>query len=442
MQQGKYHIHTFGCQMNDHDSEILAGMLEELNYTSTNILEEADLIILNTCCVRESAENKVYGRIGELKKLKHQRPDLLIGICGCMTQQEEMAEKIKNRAPHVDLIFGTHNLHQLPDLIEQAKNSKETIIDVWESEGAVIEALPHKREGGLKAWVTIMYGCNNFCSYCIVPYVRGRERSRAAADIKAEVEELGRLGYKEITLLGQNVNSYGKDLDPVMDFADLLQVLDPIPGIDRFRYMTSHPRDFTDKLIDVIANSKKVCEHFHLPFQAGSNRILKAMNRGYTKEYYLELVKKIRTRVPEASITADIIVGFPGETEEDFEQTLEVLQEAQLDAAFTFVYSKRSGTPAAEMANQISADDKKKRITSLIALQHDISLKRNKADEGKIMEVLVEGESKNDPEKLGGRTRTNKIVAFQGTNDLIGKVIPVRIMEGKTWHLEGNIKNL
>jgi len=322
----KYNVMTFGCQMNERDSEILAGMLDEMGYEKTAHLDEADVVILNTCCVRETAENKIWGRIGDLKALKSKNPEMIIGICGCMTQQHEVGEKIRRRAPHVDLIFGTHNIHQLPDLIARVKEGRKTVIDIWETEGDIIENLPSTRVEGVKAYVTIMYGCNNFCTYCIVPYVRGRERSRKTEDIGREVKQLAAEGYKEVMLLGQNVNSYGKDLSPEVEFADLLLELDTVEGVERIRYMTSHPRDFTDRLIDVIASSRKVCEHFHLPVQAGGNNVLRRMNRGYTKESYLELVQKIRARIPHASITTDLIVGFPGETEEDFADTMDLVR--------------------------------------------------------------------------------------------------------------------
>jgi len=320
-----YHIMTFGCQMNERDSEILAGMLHEIGYEPTEDLHASDIILLNTCCVRETAENKVWGRIGELKHLKSKKPDLILGICGCMTQQPEVGEKIRRRAPHVDIIFGTHNVHQLPQLIGRVKEERKTIIDIWETEGDIVENLPSKRVEGVKSYVTIMYGCNNFCTYCIVPYVRGRERSRDVADIAREVAQLAGEGYKEVMLLGQNVNSYGKDLNPRIEFADLLIELENIGDIFRIRYMTSHPRDFNDRLIKVIAESKKICEHFHLPVQAGGNSVLKRMNRGYTKEEYIELVRKIREQIPDASITTDLIVGFPGETDDDFAETMDLL---------------------------------------------------------------------------------------------------------------------
>lgn len=434
-----YQILTFGCQMNERDSEILAGQLHEMKYEPTQNVEEADLILLNTCCVRETAENKILGRIGDLKALKSKKPELIIGICGCMTQQPEVGERIRRRAPHVDIIFGTHNLHKLPDLISRVKDERKTVIDVWETEGDIVENLPSKRIEGVKAFVTITYGCNNFCTYCIVPYVRGRERSREMTDIIGEVAQLGREGYKEVMLLGQNVNSYGKDLTEKKDFADLLLELDKIEGIQRIRYMTSHPRDFTDRLIEVIAGSQKVCEHFHLPVQAGSNNILKRMNRGYTREGYIELVEKIRRIIPHASITTDLIVGFPGETDDDFADTVDLLERVRFDSAFTFVYNKRSGTPAAKMPDQVPDDVKKARIQELISMQNRISQEKNMLETGKIHEVLVEGTNKNDPEKMEGRTGTGKLVLFSGDAKLIGRIVEVRITETGTWHLDGEL---
>lgn len=434
-----YHLMTFGCQMNERDSEILAGQLHEMKYEPTDKMEEADLILLNTCCVRETAENKILGRIGDLKALKSKNPDLIIGICGCMTQQPEVGEKIRRRAPHVELIFGTHNLHKLPELIARVREERQTVIDIWETEGEIVENLPSKRIEGVKAYVAITYGCNNFCTYCIVPYVRGRERSREMRDIVNEVGQLGREGFKEVMLLGQNVNSYGKDLAPKKEFADLLTELDKIDGIERIRYMTSHPRDFNDKLIDVIAGTRKVCEHFHLPVQAGSNSVLKRMNRGYTREGYMELVDKIRRHIPHASITTDLIVGFPGETDQDFTDTMELLERIRFDSAFTFVYNKRSGTPAAEMPDQVPDNVKKARIQQLIALQNKISLEKNLLETGKIHDVLVEGVNRNDPEKLEARTRTGKMVLLKGSGDLIGQITKVRIIETGTWHLDGEL---
>jgi len=435
----RFHVSTFGCQMNERDSEIIAGMLQEMGYQPTGELTQADIIILNTCCVRETAENKVWGRIGELKALKSENPDLIIGICGCMTQQTEMAAKVRKRAPHVELVFGTHNVHRLPELVGKIKEERQAVIDIWETEGTIVENLPSKRTEGIRAYVTIMYGCNNFCTYCIVPYVRGRERSRQPADVIREVAGLVSEGFKEVMLLGQNVNSYGKDLEPGTEFADLLQELDKIEGLARIRYMTSHPRDFNERLIDVIASSEKVCEHFHLPVQAGGNNVLKEMNRGYTKESYLDLVNKIRNKIPHASITTDLIVGFPGETDEDFRETLDLLQQVRFDAAFTFVYNKRSGTPAAEMTDQVHDQVKKERIQKLITLQNSISQENNLAQLGQTHEILVEGVNKGNADLMEGRTRTNKLVLFRGTPEMTGQLLQVRITESGTWHLDGEL---
>ncbi len=417
--------------MNEHDSEVLAGILETLGYAPAARTEAADVILINTCCIRESAEQKIYGKIGSLKPLKAAHPGLIIGVAGCMTQQEGAPAKLRQKAPHIDLLFGTHNLHNLPVLLWQAMDRPGKTAEIWPEAGAIVEHLPHVRTDGLKAWVAIMYGCNNFCSYCIVPYVRGRERSRQPAEIAAEVRELAGQGIREITLLGQNVNSYGRGLPEPVDFADLLEILEPISGIERIRYMTSHPRDFSDKLIDTIARSAKVCEHYHLPVQAGSDRILQLMNRGYTREVYLTLVDKIRQRTPDASLTTDIIVGFPGETEEDFADTLDLVQRARFDTAYTFLYSRRSGTKAADLAEQVPLAVKKERLQRLMDTQNRISREINEAQVGQTVEVLVEGPSSTDPDVLSGRTRTNKIVLAPAPageiTRLTGKLIKVKL---------------
>lgn len=442
MVQQYYHTLTFGCQMNERDTEIIAGMCEEMGYTYVDAPEQADLIVINTCCVRESAENKTLGHIGNLKRLKEKKPELVLALCGCMVQQDQAAERLLKRAPHLDILFGTHNVHQLPKLVAQVQETGKSIIDVWESEGEIVEHLPTRREGQLKAFVTIMYGCNNFCTYCIVPYVRGRERSRKVADIVEEITQLGQAGFKEITLLGQNVNSYGKDLEDQVDFSDLLLAVNKVPGVERIRFMTSHPRDLTDKMIMAVAEGDKICEHFHLPLQAGSDRVLKKMNRGYTREYYLERATKIREIIPNASLTTDLIVGFPGETEEDFQDTLDLLTEVEFDMAYTFIYSPRSGTPAAKMEEQLSAEVKKQRLQRLMLVQNEISFRRNQALLGKVLEVLVEGESKNNKEKLTGRTRTNGLVVFPGPKSLEGQLVSVKIVEAGTWTLEGELAGI
>lgn len=435
----KFHIETYGCQMNVHDSEKLAGMLSDMGYINTDNIEDADVILFNTCCVREHAEIRVFGRVSQLKELKLRRPNITLGICGCMMQEEEIVEKIKKNYPYVDIVFGTHNLFKFPELLLESLNSDTTIIDIWDDNKNIVEDIPIQRAEGLKAWVNIIYGCNNFCTYCIVPYVRGREKSRKPEDILDEVKSLAKEGFKEITLLGQNVNSYGNDLSEKVDFADLLYMLNDVNGIKRIRFMTSHPKDISDKLIYAMKDLDKVCEHLHLPVQSGSNRILKKMNRKYTKERYLEIVDKLRENVPECAITTDIIVGFPGETEEDFEETLDLVRRVRYDAAYTFIYSKRTGTPAAKMENQVEENVKHERLERLINLQNSISLERNSEMNGKIVEVLVEGKSKRDSDKLTGRTRTNKIVHFKAKPELIGKFADVKITDTKAWTMQGEL---
>lgn len=438
--KGFYQILTYGCQMNERDTEIIEGYLENLGYCPTEEEKEADIIILNTCCVREKAELKVFGKLGELNKLKKKKPDLIIGVCGCMTQQDEVFNKIKKNAPYVNLMFGTYNVHQLPRLISKVVETKEPAYEIWEKEGEIVEDLFSKRQDNIKAYVNISYGCNNFCTYCIVPHVRGRERSRKPEKILEEITNLAKSGYKEIMLLGQNVNSYGKDLDIRIDFADLLMQVNEIKGIERIRYMTSHPRDFTNKLIDTISKCHKVCEHYHLPVQAGSNKILKAMNRGYTREQYLELIEKIKKVSPEYAITSDLIVGFPGETEEDFQDTLDIVERVGFDVAYTFMYSPRKGTYAAGMENQVPQEIKKDRLKRLMDLQNKISLEKNLQLVGKTVEVLVEGISKNDENRLTGRTRTNKIINFEGDKELIGLFTNVKITQAQTWNLMGELE--
>jgi len=432
-----YLTFTYGCQMNEHDSEVIAGMLNKLGIKETDDVDNADIIIFNTCCVRQHAEERVFGRIGQLKKLKAKNPNLIIAVGGCMVQQKGMAREIAERFPYVDILFGTHNNHNLPQMIEDVMNSRETVIDIWDREGKIIENLPIKRADNVKAWVPITYGCNNFCSYCIVPYVRGRERSRALEDILREVKSLASEGYREITLLGQNVNSYGKDLKEKLEFADLLYALDSIEGIYRIRFMTSHPKDLSDSLIEAIQKCPSVCEHIHLPLQSGSNKILKLMNRNYTREHFERLVNKIREHIPSCSITTDIIVGFPGETHEDFLDTLDIVKRIEFDSAFTFMFSKRKGTPAADMPGQIDSDTKKDRLHQLMTLQKEITYKKNQELKNKILDVLVEGINETKNGKLIGRTRTNKIVYFEGNRDMIGQIINVRIIEPRTWTLIG-----
>ncbi|MFC4766396.1 tRNA (N6-isopentenyl adenosine(37)-C2)-methylthiotransferase MiaB [Effusibacillus consociatus] len=434
----KYHIKTYGCQMNEHDTEIMAGMLEEMGYKSTPNHEEADFILFNTCAVRENAEDKVFGEIGRLKPLKNRNPELILGLCGCMAQEKVVQELVAKTYPWVDIVFGTHNLHQLPELMDRARNSQETIFEVWEKAGDVVENLPKLRKEGIRAWVNIQYGCNKFCTYCIVPYTRGRERSRLLEDVVAEVKELAAQGYKEITLLGQNVNDYGIDLK-AYDFADLLAACNEVEGIERIRFTTSNPWNFTDKLIQTIARCEKVVEHIHLPVQSGDNTILRRMNRGYTREFYLDLVKRIRAAMPNVSLTTDIIVGFPGETEEQFLNTLSLVEEVRFDGAYTFIYSPRAGTPATRFKEQVPEAEQKNRLQRLIDLQNEISREINDLMKNQILEVLVEGESKTNSEVLQGRTPTNKIVLFQGARDLVGKVVQVVITEPQTWLLKGKL---
>lgn len=435
----KYIVTTYGCQMNEHDSEVLSGMLENMGYMAADNKEEADLIIYNTCCVRENAELKVYGNLGALKNLKRKKNDLIIAVCGCMMQQSHVVEKIKNKYKHVDLIFGTHNLFRFPELLAKSMESENMFVEVWENESDIVEGLPASRKHKIKAFINIMYGCNNFCTYCIVPYTRGRERSRDMNDIVKEAAGLAQNGTKEIMLLGQNVNSYGKTLDRDVDFAGLLRELDKVPGIERIRFMTSHPKDLSDRLIDAMAECDRVCEHLHLPFQAGSDHILKTMNRKYTKEGYLSLVKKLKDRIPDIRLTTDIIVGFPGETEEDFQHTLDIVEKVGYDSAFTFLYSVRQGTPAAKMKGQIDRETKQNRFNRLLKSVNKISADINRSYLNKVEEVLVEGPSKTDPDRLTGRTRGNKLINFDGTEDLIGKLMQVQIIEAKTFSLNGRI---
>ncbi|HBK85743.1 MAG TPA: tRNA (N6-isopentenyl adenosine(37)-C2)-methylthiotransferase MiaB [Firmicutes bacterium] len=424
--------------MNEHDAEVLAGQLQEQNYLPTDDEATADLIILITCAVREHAEQRVYGKIGELYRLKQENPNLILAVGGCMSQQMEVAKKMKQRFPYLDIIFGTHNLVNFPELLRAASDGQETVLEILDKEGSLVEQLPRVRQDGLKAWTTIMYGCNNFCTYCIVPYVRGRERSRQPASILAEIEDLVSRGYQEVTLLGQNVNSYGKDLHDDYDFAALLRAVNDT-GINRIRFMTSHPKDISPRLITAMAECENVMEHLHLPVQSGSSRILQSMNRRYTRERYLELVREIRTAIPDIALTTDIIVGFPGETEQDFEDTLSLMEAVRYDAAFTFAYSPRGGTPAAKMLEQVADAVSKERLQRLNELQARISMERNQELISSEQQILVEGPSKNDPSRLTGRTRGNKLVHFVGSEHLIGKIVRVRITQAQTWNLLGEL---
>ncbi|GIN21409.1 MAG TPA: tRNA (N6-isopentenyl adenosine(37)-C2)-methylthiotransferase MiaB [Bacillus bacterium] len=433
----KFYIRTYGCQMNEHDTEVMAGIFMGLGYEHTETVEDADVILLNTCAIRENAENKVFGELGHLKSLKLERPGLLIGVCGCMSQEESVVNRILEKHQFVDMIFGTHNIHRLPHILSEAYMSKEMVIEVWSKEGDIIENLPKVRMGNIKAWVNIMYGCDKFCTYCIVPYTRGKERSRRPEDIIQEVRHLAAQGYKEITLLGQNVNAYGKDFDDMeYGLGDLMDELRKI-DIPRIRFTTSHPRDFDDRLIEVLAKKGNMVEHIHLPVQSGSSAILKIMGRVYNREQYLELVRKIKAAIPDVSLSTDIIVGFPNETDEQFEETLTLYKEVGFETAYTFIYSPREGTPAAKMKDNVSMEVKKERLQRLNQLVNELSAEAMKKYEGQVVEVLVEGESKNNPDVLAGYTRKNKLVNFRGPKSAIGKLVNVKIVEAKTWTLDG-----
>lgn len=433
----KFKIETWGCQMNAEDSEKLSGMLKKMGYEETESTEESDLVIYNTCCVRENAELKVYGNLGMLRKLKEKKPGLIIAVCGCMMQQEGMAEEIIKRFPYVDIIFGTHNSYKFPEYLNRVKTEGKSVIEILNKEEGIVEGIPIDRKSEVKAFVTIMYGCNNFCTYCIVPFVRGRERSRKPEDIENEIKVLISKGYKEITLLGQNVNSYGKDFNSGLNFAKLLKRVNDIEGLKRIRFMTSHPKDLTQELIDTIAECDKVCEHIHLPVQSGSTRLLEKMNRHYTREQYLDLVQRIKEKIPGVALTTDIIVGFPGETEEDFKDTLSLVEEVGFDSAFTFIYSKRKGTPAFEYEDQIEDSVKHERFNRLVEVINRLSAEKNKEYDGKTVEVLAEDYSKNDKYKLMGRTRTGKLVNFAGDGSSIGKLINVKITQTLSFSLNG-----
>lgn len=433
----KYWICTWGCQMNEEDSEKLSGGLKPLGHVRTESKEEADIIVYNTCCVRENAEQKVDGNLGALKKLKKAHPEKIIAVTGCMMQQEGMAQKIISKFPYVDIIIGTHNAYKFTEYLGRALGGERPIVEVWDKEADIIEGAPIDRANSMKGFVTIMYGCNNFCTYCIVPHVRGRERSRASAEIIKEIEGMVAEGYKEVTLLGQNVNSYGKGLEENINFAELLRRINKIEGLERVRFMTSHPKDLSEEVVDVIAEGEKLCESIHLPVQSGSSRILKKMNRHYTREQYLETIKKIKEKIPGVALTTDIIIGFPGETEEDFLDTLSLVKEVEYDSAFTFLYSKRSGTPADMMFDQVDENVKKDRFNRLVAAVNEICAKKNKEYDGRTVEVLVEGESKNDETKLTGRTRTGKLVNFTGNKENIGKLVNVKITKANSFSLIG-----
>ncbi len=434
-----YMIETYGCQGNVADSEKIAGILEGLEFEQAYRLEEADLILLNTCAVRENAENRVFGELGRLKQYKRNNPDLILGVCGCMPQEEKVVDTILKKYNHVDLVFGTHNIHKLPNYLEAVLYAKERVIEVFSEEGSIVENMPRIRDNSKKAWVNIMYGCDEFCTYCIVPYTRGKERSRLPKHILKEVQDLIDEGYQEITLLGQNVNSYGNDFADInYRFADLLDDLHKM-DIKRVRFTTSHPKDFDDRTIDVLAKGGNLMPFIHLPVQSGNNRILKKMNRKYTREEYIELVRKIKEAIPGVSLTTDIIVGFPSETEKEFQDTLSLVKACDFEGAFTFIYSKRDGTPAAKYEDDVTIDEKKDRLYRLSKLVNEGYLKGNMRFEGKIVKILVDGFSKSNNEILAGYTEHNKLVNFKGDKSLIGKIISVKITKALTWYLKGEV---
>ena len=445
----KYTIITMGCQLNENDSEKLCGMAGEMGYTRTQNQNEADLAIFNTCCVRENAEDKLFGKLGELKKIKEEK-GIIIAIGGCMMQEKHITDKIKQSYPFVDIIFGTHTLHKFPEDLYKTIQEKRKLEDILDIDGKIYEGLPIKRDSKMKASVTIMNGCNNFCSYCIVPYVRGRERSRKPKDIINEVKELAKQGYKEITLLGQNVNSYLRvereknipfeEYEGICSFATLLKALNKIDGIERIRFVSPHPKDFTDDVIDAIATCEKVCKLVHLPLQAGNTKVLKEMNRKYTKEQYLELVEKMKNKIPNLTLSTDIIVGFPGETDEEFEDTLDVVRKVKFEQVYMFIYSRRIGTPGDKMENQIPEEVKHKRFDKLKALVESQIEENNQKYIGTIQKILVEGTSKNNEEMLTGRTDSNKVVIFKGDKNLIGQMLELEVVSEHMWYLKGKIK--
>ncbi len=432
-----YSIITMGCQLNENDSEKICGMIEKMGYSRVDESKNADLAVMNTCCVRENAEDRLFGKLGELKKVKEEK-GTIIAIGGCMMQEKHIQDKLKKSYPYFDIIFGTHTLHKFPEDLYNALKDKKRIEDVIDIDGEIYEGIPIKRDDKLKASVTIMYGCNNFCSYCIVPYVRGRERSRKPEDIIEEIEYLAKQGYKEITLLGQNVNSYNGGEN--YNFANLLHDVNKIEGINRIRFTSPHPKDFTEDVIKAIKECDKVCKTIHLPLQAGSTKVLKAMNRKYTKEQYLELAQRIKKEIPEIVFSTDIIVGFPGETEEDFEDTLDVVRKMNYEQVYMFIYSRRVGTPGDKMENQIPEEIKHERFNRLKALVETQTEKNGEKYVGSEQKILVEGTSKNNENMLTGRTETNKVVVFSGDTELIGKVIDVKIVRNAVWYLQGEIE--
>ena len=433
-----YHVKTYGCQMNEHDTENIKAMLEELGFIHEEDMEKADLVLLNTCSIRENAHNKAFGMLGRLKHIKEERKDLIIGLCGCMAQEEGVVDEILHKYKYVNFVFGTHNLHRLPYLLNENLKSNHQEIEVYSKEGNLIEGLPVKRASKYKAYVNIIYGCDKFCTYCIVPYTRGKQRSRTKEDILKEVNELVENGYQEVTLLGQNVNAYGKDFDYKYDMEDLLEDVAKT-NIPRVRFMTSHPWDFTDKMIEVIAKYPNIMPSVHLPVQSGSSRILKLMGRRYTKESYLELFHKIKDTVPNVSISTDIIVGFPGETEEDFKETLSLVEECKYDNAFTFIYSPRENTPASKLEDNVALEEKEKRLYRLNEIVNKYFLDNNQKLVGTIVPVLVEGKNTNGKDGLYGYTDTNKLINFNGDETLTGKIVNVKVVGAKTWSLDGEL---
>lgn len=436
-QHKKYFIRTYGCQMNVHDTEVMQGILSEMGYTEATEAKDADVILLNTCAVRENAEDKVFGAIGSLKHLKKDNPDILLGVCGCMSQEETVVDRILKKYHHIDMIFGTHNIHRIPQILEEAMFSKAKVVDVWSKEGDIIENLPKRRDSKTKAWVNITYGCDKFCTYCIIPFTRGKERSRLKEDILEEIQALIDEGYQEVTLLGQNVNSYGKDLYDDYTFAQLLADVQQMP-IARVRFTTSHPWDFSDEMIDVLKKGGNMMPHVHLPVQSGSSSMLKIMGRSYTREAYLTLYQKLR-QIPGVAITTDIIVGFPNETDEQFAETLSLVETCQYDGAYTFIYSPREGTPAAKMLDNVAEDVKKARLQQLNETVNRHAKLRNDAYLGQIVHVLVDGASQKRADILAGYSESWKLVNFKGNADLVGKIVPVKITDVRTWSLVGEI---
>ena len=433
-----YCLTTFGCQMNEKQSEAVAGIMDEIGYVRQDN-EEADVVLYNTCTVRENANMRVYGRLGQLNRVKKKRPHMMIGLCGCMMQEPEVVEKLKTSYRYVDIIFGTHNIFKFAELIVTRFESQRMVIDIWKDTDKIVENLPNDRKYSFKSGVNIMFGCNNFCSYCIVPYVRGRERSRDPEAIISEIRQLVADGVVEVMLLGQNVNSYGKNLENPITFAQLLEKIEQIEGLERIRFMTSHPKDLSDELIEVMGRSKKICKHLHLPVQSGSSRILKKMNRHYTKEQYLELVEKIRKNVPDVSLTTDLIVGFPGETEEDFEETMDIVRKVRYDSVFTFIYSKRTGTPAAVMEDQEPEDVVKNRFDRLLKEVHMIAAEVCAVHEGTIQTALIESVSEHDPSMVTGRLSNNLLVHIKGDKGMIGRLADVRLTECKGFYYLGEL---